>query len=426
MAQKKEDQAFVLVAQEQGLLDDEQVEALTARQRDEAKKGVHKSLAQLALEHDVISEQGLENVEAEMWVQSLPDRLDDYELVEGIGRGGMAAVFKAHDISLGKTVAVKVLQPRFSGSTTYLARFQREARLAAKLTHPNTCQALRTGNCQGIHYLVLEFVEGDSVSAILRQQGRMDEIAALDIALGVAHSLREAHGLGIIHRDVKPSNIVLSKWGVAKLTDFGIAKQISDIPDESVRRSLTMGVVGTPQYMSPEQVRGAKDIDARTDMYSLGATLYHMLIGHPPHDAETPQEAMYRVTATDPVDPQTRRPELGAATCDTVCQMLARRPADRFPDFDALIEALCEARRQAVSRAPKTRKSAPESETFHQPVPVTFPTGSTRGRQDARVSRILLTAGLVVLLGTAILFGAPRLKGCQADRNLRATPTSDE
>ena len=159
-----------------------------------------------------------------------------------------------------------------------------------------------------MQFLVMEFVEGEPISAILRRCGRIPERDALDVALQVSGALEEAASLGIIHRDVKPGNILMSKWGVPKLADFGIAKEFADIRDARIQQSLTMGVVGTPTYMSPEQARGARDIDFRSDIYSLGATLYHMAVGELPFPASTPQETMVRVVAESPRLPRTAFP----------------------------------------------------------------------------------------------------------------------
>jgi len=422
MSKTKKEQAFLRLVRDLEILTPEQISQISEQQRADAKNGILKSLAQLALENHFVSEDELDRIETDLWIEGLPDRLDDYEILRLIGRGGMAAVFEARDVSVGKVVALKVLLPQFAGSTAYLARFHREALMAAKLTHPNTVHVFRAGSHEGAHFLVMEYVEGRPVSALLREHGPMEEGHALDIALAVARSLQEAHQLGIVHRDVKPSNILISKWGVVKLTDFGIAKQISDIGDERLQRSLTFGIVGTPQYMSPEQVRGAKDIDARTDIYSLGASLYHMLAGAPPYEAHTPQETMYRVTSAEAEDLRTRRPGLSRDTGDLVCRMMARAPEQRFESCEALAVEIEAVRARVAPVAPPPPASAVSRDEEPPPTPSgpvltrkSPPEETFTIAEPVSVGRVLLTAAAVVLIGTALFFGVPRLRGCRAE-----------
>ncbi len=435
MARRKEDQAFLRLVQDRDLLAAEQVDELTGQQRVEARNGVSKSLAQLALEHHFLSEDTLGDIETEIWVESMPTRIGDYDLGRLIGRGGMSVVFMGSDVSLGKVVALKVLLPQFTASTAYLARFHREARLAARLSHPNTVQVFRTGCDNGLHFLVMEYVEGRPVSTILRERRCLRQVDALEIAADVASSLDEAHQLGIIHRDVKPANMLVSKWGIVKLADFGIAKQIVDIGDEALQRSLTMGVVGTPYYMSPEQARGARDIDHRTDIYSLGASLYHMLVGSPPHEARTPQETLCEVATKSAPDPRIYRPELSEVVAEIVVRMLAQRPEDRYPDCTELQAALQKALAQldperesaARTKAGRGRLAGLYTPTSHDaetPTPgdrgADFPASQARWER-ARLSRVLFTAGVVVFLGAALLLFGPKLRGCRAEKARDAT-----
>jgi len=233
----------------------------------------------------------------------------------------------------------------------------------------------------------MEYVEGQSVASMVRSRGRLDEVEALDIAIRVARSLAEAQEYGIVHRDVKPSNIKVSKWGVVKLMDFGVARLTGDLGDPSVKQTVTLGVVGTPTYMSPEQARGSRGVDFRTDMYSLGATLYHMLTGSAPYAGDTPQDVLGRIAEGPPTDIRERRADLSERTVDIVNRTMARRPEERFDSFAELIGAM-EAARDHAAAAAKGASSA-------------APAGPAAG---ADWRRTFVVAGLVVLLGLAAAY----------------------
>jgi len=329
------------MAVEQGMLTPSQRDALLGERESRTPRT---SAARLAIEKGLLTEEATRELETRAWLSRLPEELEGYRIARLLGRGGMAVVFEAQDVSLGKVVAVKVLLPEFCASETYLTRFHREARIAAKLTHPNTVQVFRAGEVEGVHYLVMEYVEGDTLSDVIKARGRIPEREAVEIVRQVSGALAEAASLGIVHRDIKPANILMSKWGLPKLTDFGIAREFSDIADPAIQMSLTMGVVGTPTYMSPEQARGARKLDFRSDIYSLGATLYHAVLGEVPFFAETPQEAMVRVVSETPPPPRTVMPELSEETAAVICRMMAKDPDDRYDSFEAL-EADLEAAR---------------------------------------------------------------------------------
>ena len=352
-----------------------------------------------AIDKGFLSEQDAAKLDQEAWLLMLPKRLGDYQLVRLLGRGGMSAVFEARDVSLQKTVAVKVLMPQFAMNRTYLTRFRREAALAAKPTHPNTVQVFHYGQQDDVHFLVMEYVEGPSVASMVRSQGSMDETEALDIAIRVARSLGQANEYGIIHRDVKPANIKVSKWGSVKLMDFGVAKLKGSLTDTTSKGSITMGVVGTPNYMSPEQAQGLKDIDFRTDMYSLGATLYHMLSGVPPYEGLGPQDVLQQIASSPPRPIRSLRRDLGEFTCRTVERLMARSPQARFDSFAELIGAMEAARDQAA------REDEP-------PVDDTAP---TEGFDVPNWPRTLAIAAAIVAVGILIFFGLNALRGCRAD-----------
>jgi serine/threonine-protein kinase len=369
---------------------------IRAEHTEAAAQGRNKTPTGIAIERGILSDEDARDLENEAWIQELPSDLDEYRLARLVGRGGMAVVFEAQDISLGKTIAIKLLLPEFSLSESYLARFHREARIAARLTHPNAVQVFRASEKEGLQFLVMEFVEGEPISAILRRIGRIPERDALDVALQVSGALEEAASLGIIHRDVKPGNILMSKWGVPKLADFGIAKEFADIRDASIQQSLTMGVLGTPTYMSPEQARGARDVDFRADIYSLGATLYHMAVGELPFPTSTPQETMVRVVAEAPRPPRAAFPKLSEPASAVICKMMAKHVADRYASYAELKADLAAARdgRPASIRYEEARRLM---------MPAPRPEELRAHGAGSRLLRTLAVAGTVALVGLGLL-----------------------
>jgi len=383
------------MAVERGLMSPAQRDELLAERET---TGLRVSPARLAVEKGLLTEEATRELETQVWLKRLPPELEGYRLVRLLGRGGMAVVFEAQDVSIGKVVAIKVLLPEFCASDTYLARFHREARIAAKLTHPNTVQVFRAGEVEGIHYLVMEYVEGETLSEVIRARGRIPEKEAVEIVRQVSGAVAEAASLGIVHRDIKPGNILMSKWGLPRLTDFGIAREFSDIPDPAIQMSLTMGVVGTPTYMSPEQARGVRSLDFRSDIYSLGATLYHAVTGAAPFFAETPQETMVRVVSETPPPPRTVIPELSEGTAAVICRMMAKEPSDRYPSFDALeadLEAARDGEATSISYEEALRLLRPSRKVSSFGVEET---GKSNPWRIAAVASAVVLAGLFLLL----------------------------
>ena len=266
-----------------------------------------------------------------------------YELLDRVGQGGMGSVYRARQQSLSRIVALKVLAPALSADRTFVERFHREARLAARLNHPNLVQVFNVGEDKGRHYIAMEFVEGPSVDRLIELYGGIAEEEVVDIAIGVTCALSVAASQGIVHRDVKPSNILLSDQGMVKLTDLGLAKRVAG---DDLHITQTGAAVGTPNYMSPEQARGSRDMDARTDIYALGASMYHMLTGRPPFRGKTPFETL-RMHVDAPVTPPSAvNPRVSALVSALVTRMLAKDPDDRVQSPEALARELETVRRE--------------------------------------------------------------------------------
>lgn len=272
-----------------------------------------------------------------------PLRLDRYLIIEAIGAGGMGVIYRALHQSMNRYVAIKTL-PAQSFSTDRMARFKREMQAAAKLDHPNIVTAYDAHEANGIHFLVMELIEGDDLAKIIRAQGPLDYPDACLLCAQVASALEAAHDVGIIHRDVKPSNILLDAKGNAKLLDMGLAR----FKQESFEQTFTSSELsqfgmpmGTVAYMSPEQAINASDAGAATDVYALGCTLYQMITGKPPFDAPSPIQVIVD-HREKPVDVQTLQenfqvPELLTSHLQ---RMLAKKPTDRFSSMAEVRSAL--------------------------------------------------------------------------------------
>ncbi len=227
-----------------------------------------------------------------------------YELLELIGKGGMSSVYKAHDRLLDRQIAVKILHPHFTEDEEYVERFRREARAVAQLSHPNIVTVIDRGEDEGRQFIVFEYVEGENLKQRLERTGPMPVRDALLLALQMARALAFAHGRGLIHRDVKPQNVLLNADGQAKMTDFGIARSV-DVQGVTI----TGTVLGTSEYIAPEQARGER-VNAQTDVYSLGVVLYELLVGGVPYEGETFVTVALK-HVNEPVPPVLeRRPDL--------------------------------------------------------------------------------------------------------------------
>jgi formylglycine-generating enzyme required for sulfatase activity len=275
------------------------------------------------------------------------DRLGEYRLLEKIGEGGMGATYKALHARLEMVVALKVLRPAFARDPASAARFHREMRAIGRLRHPNIVQATDAGEAGGLLYLAMEHVTGETLSARVRRGGSLPVPAACRVVRSAARALQHAHAAGLVHRDVKPSNLMLAEDGTVKLLDLGLAllhrAAAADGATDPMQLSAERGVVGTNDYMAPEQWRNASKVDARADQYSLGCTLYYLLAGEPPfarHTGQTPYDKMEAHLTHPAPDPSGVRPEVTPELGAIVRRMLAKAPEGRFPSLAEVIDAL--------------------------------------------------------------------------------------
>jgi beta-lactam-binding protein with PASTA domain/predicted Ser/Thr protein kinase len=256
-----------------------------------------------------------------------------YELHRRIARGGMAEVFLARDQLLERPVAVKILVPEFATDESFVERFRREAQAAANLNHPNVVGVYDWGKEAGTSYIVMEFVDGRSLADILKAEGTLHPDRAADIATDVAAALGFAHRNGVVHRDVKPGNVLISKHGVVKVTDFGIARAISAGVDQNLTQ--TGSVMGTATYFSPEQAQG-KGVDPRSDLYSLGVVMYEMVCGKPPFQGDSPVAIAYKHVQEAPPPIREINPAVPASYEAIAMKLLAKNPANRYPSAEDL------------------------------------------------------------------------------------------
>src|SRR5215218_1678113 len=257
-----------------------------------------------------------------------------YRIEERIGRGGMGVVYRAEHLNLRRRAAIKIIAPDLAEASGFRERFNREARIAAALQHPNIVTVYDAGEEDGLLYLAMQYIEGSDLSAVLRAQGRLRPYRALDVCRQVAAALDAAHGQGLIHRDVKPANVLI-EGRTAFLTDFGLTKRI-----EGTRTQLTQAgdVVGTIHYVAPEQIEGAR-VDARSDIYSLGCLVYHCLSGELPFARDTDVAVIYAHLSEEPPRLTSVRPELPGGLDAVIAKALEKAPERRFQTCADLLSA---------------------------------------------------------------------------------------
>jgi serine/threonine-protein kinase len=318
-----------------------------------------------------------------------------YELEELVGSGGMSNVFRAHDRLLERTVALKILHEQYTRDEDYVERFRREARAVAQLTHPNIVTVIDRGEQDGRQFIVFEYVDGQNLKE-LSAHGPLDAREAIGLALQVAHALSFAHARGLVHRDVKPQNVLLNEDGQAKVTDFGIARSL-DV--HGVTQTGT--VLGTSDYIAPEQARGQK-VDPKTDIYSLGVVLYELLTGEVPFSGDNFVAVAMRHVSEPPPSVLEHRPDCPVRVDLAIQRAMAKDPADRFASMDELCTELeaClaeldgrdgEGATMIVPPAPRPRRARPQRERRRFPVGIAL---------IVFVAALLVAGGAYLLLST--------------------------
>jgi serine/threonine protein kinase len=329
------------VVVESGLATTPEVDFCREQQKQSSDPN-QRSLADLLVENSFITTNQAKRIKGQIEGQD-QSQIPGYQLICRVGKGAMATVYKARQNSLDRIVAIKVLPKRMSDNKEFVDRFYYEGRAAARLSHNNIVQAIDVGSSpKGYHYFVMEYIEGKTLYDMMVPPPHGDghqfsEAEALEITIQMADALAHAHQRGLIHRDVKPKNIILTSGGVAKLTDLGLARATDD---RAAAEAEAGKAYGTPYYISPEQIRGDVDIDHRADMYSLGATMYHLVTGRPPFEADSPAAVMHKhlkapLTPADHVNTA-----LSAGVGEIIDVAMAKKREERYPTMEEMLEDL--------------------------------------------------------------------------------------
>lgn len=288
-------------------------------------------------------------------------QFNHFELLEFIASGGMGSVFRARDMNLNRIVALKILRKEFSADVDYIAKLETEAKITASVAHPNVVKVFSFGCDSGIYYIAMELVDQGSLDDLMLTKGRLPEAQVLEIGIQVAQGLRAAYRSGLIHRDVKPGNILFANAQTPKIVDFGLA-----VPFERANQREE-DIWGTPYYVAPEKLNDEPE-DYRSDIYCLGGTLFHAVAGRPPFEVKSASIPTLKQIKNQPVNLQEVAPDVSTPTAYLINRTLARDPKDRYQSYDELIEHLEYARAQLQERPgkaqmPKTHVGAkPESQ----------------------------------------------------------------
>jgi eukaryotic-like serine/threonine-protein kinase len=319
---------------EQGFATEEEVQHCLQSSKDGSGGPAQRSLAQALVDEDFVTKRQIARLRQMIEAERSGQRIPGYKIIGKLGAGAMATVFKARQLSLDRLVAIKILPQKFTSNPQFVERFYAEGRAAAQLNHPNIVQAFDVGKANDYHFFVMEYVDGRTVYDDIAHKKRYNEIEAIDIAIQMAEALHHAHQRGLIHRDVKPKNIMLTNDDVAKLADMGLARALSD---KDAAEAEAGKAFGTPYYISPEQIRGEKTIGPQTDIYSLGATLYHMVTGSVPFEGKNPSAVMHKHLKAELVAPDHVNPKLSGGISEVIEMMMAKNPKRRYASCSDLL-----------------------------------------------------------------------------------------
>ena len=320
-----------------GLITPEELNECSSLLQDSDGNATGHTLADILVNHSFVTRRQLDRLQTDFDTRKSTNRIQGYRIIRKLGAGAMATVFLAQQESLDRPVAIKVLPKKFSENEDFLQRFYKEGRAAARLNDANIVQAYDVGQSGEYHYFVMEYVDGTTVYDQIVEKKKLSEEEALPIIRQVAKALQHAHDRGFIHRDIKPKNIMIAKNGDVKLADLGLARALDD---RHAAEAEAGRAYGTPYYISPEQIRGKKNITPAADLYGLGATLYHMVTGNVPFPGKNPSDVMHRHLKQELVPPDHINPTLSAGFSQIIEMMMAKEVSQRYQSARDLIEDL--------------------------------------------------------------------------------------
>jgi serine/threonine-protein kinase len=405
VAETSQDTLFGRTALEQKLCTDDELQHC----RDELKNRMASNPTTL---EEILVEYGyVTKTQADRLLSGIEESKDaasqipGYKVLGKLGSGAMAAVYKAKQLSLDRIVAIKVLPRRFTERSDYVSRFYKEGKIAAKMNHNNIVQAIDVGEAGGLYYFVMEYVEGKTLYDDLSKGKIFDETEAMDVIIQLAHALAHAHDHGMIHRDVKPKNIMINTEGVVKLADMGLARETSDIKAAMNEKGKAFG---TPYYIAPEQIRGEVNIDGRADIYALGATLFHMVAGRVPFEASTPSEVMRKHLKEPLTPPDHINTTLSAGIAEVIEVMMAKKKQDRYNNVEELLLDLKAVRNGQSPLQARRRFNIDALEQLEQGLPLDLETADEKLYDEETITRyrvgLVILIALVVVLILVILF----------------------
>ncbi len=413
MSETSQDTLFGRMALEQRLCTEEELQRCHKELRQRAKANEAATVEQLLQEYGFITATQASRVKDNIKEsKDAAGKIPGYKVTGKLGSGAMAVVYKAKQLSLDRTVAVKVLPRRFTEKSDYIKRFFKEGRIAAKLNHNNIVQAIDVGEAGGVYYFVMEYVEGKTLYDDLSKGKVFDESEAIEIVIQLAKALAHAHVHGMIHRDVKPKNVMINKDGVVKLADMGLARETSDVEAAKNEQGKAFG---TPYYIAPEQIRGEVNIDGRADIYALGATFYHMVTGRVPFEASTPAEVMKKHLKEPLTPPDHINTALSQGVAEVIEVMMAKNKQDRYSNVE---EALVDLEAVREGRPPlraRRKFNLDALEQLEQGAAVDAPPGNGRFYPEETVTRyrvlVVILGAIAAVLTLALFFSLFRAEG---------------
>ncbi|MBT5137268.1 MAG: serine/threonine protein kinase [Phycisphaerae bacterium] len=384
-----------------GLVTPDELSECSSLLQDADGNATGHTLADILVNHQFLTRRQLDRLQTDFDTRKSTQRIQGYRIIRKLGAGAMATVFLAQQESLDRPVAIKVLPKKFSENEDFLERFYKEGRAAAKLNDANIVQAYDVGKSGEYHYFVMEYVDGDTVYEQITEKKKLSQEEALPIIRQVALALKHAHRVGFIHRDIKPKNIMIANNGDVKLADLGLARALDD---REAAEAEAGRAYGTPYYISPEQIRGKKDITPAADIYGLGATLYHMVTGNVPFPGKNPSDVMHRHLKQELVPPDHINPTLSAGFSQIIEMMMAKEVSQRYQNASDLIEDL-----DAVARGDSPQFAQPtldfaklaeaaEASPASEPVKSTMHGGNSSGMESLYLPLLITSAIINVIL----------------------------